>query len=94
MSWLTNRGPADEPGVARGRSRGPLAASLQDDFLEGYVCWREACQDVHMAYERWGRSERPDRGRAFAAYRAALDREDCAARVYAEAAEQLRARQR
>ena len=56
--------------------------SLVDEFTESWVCWREACEDVRGAYERWGQCKPAQRDLAFASYRAALDREDQAARVY------------
>ena len=56
--------------------------SLVDEFTESWVFWREACEDVRSAYERWGQCKPGQRGLAFASYRAALDREDQAARVY------------
>jgi hypothetical protein len=56
--------------------------SLADEFIESWVCWREACEDVHGAYERWQLCDPAQRGLAFAGYRAALDREDQAARVH------------
>ena len=57
--------------------------SAIDDLLEGYVSWREACQAVWGAYERWVGSDRGERGLAYAAYLAALDGEERAARTYA-----------
>jgi hypothetical protein len=54
-----------------------------DELLEGYVSWREACGAVWLAYERWIGSDRGDRALAYAAYVAALDREERAARTYA-----------
>jgi hypothetical protein len=57
--------------------------SAIDDLLEGYVSWREACQAVWRAYERWIGSDRGERGLAYAAYLAALDGEERAARTYA-----------
>lgn len=52
-----------------------------DGFIESYVQWREACDEVRTAYRRWTRStmSRPRRGWACARYRAALDREEVAA---------------
>jgi len=38
---------------------------------------------VWLAYERWCRAERPTRSLAYAAYRAALEREERAAWAYA-----------
>ena len=53
-----------------------------DSLLDGYVAWREACADVDAAYERWTRSATCDQSLAFAAYQAALEREEHASRVY------------
>jgi hypothetical protein len=53
-----------------------------DVFVESYVDWREECRTLEAAYARWRRSERPGRNLAFAAYRAALDREEKAAHVF------------
>jgi hypothetical protein len=58
-------------------------SSLADEFLESYVSWLEACEDVRSAYRRWATSTPRQRGLAFAAYRAALDREEYASRVHA-----------
>jgi hypothetical protein len=69
-----------------------LGASLGDEFLERYVCWREACGEVRAAYDGWGSSGSADRLGAFAAYRAALDREESAARDYRTIVDQLRLR--
>jgi hypothetical protein len=57
--------------------------SAIDELLEGYVSWREACRAVWLAYERWISSDRAERGLGYAAYLAALDREERAARTYA-----------
>jgi hypothetical protein len=53
-----------------------------DVFVESYVEWREECQSLEIAYARWARSKRAGRNLAFAAYRAALDREEKAAHVF------------
>jgi hypothetical protein len=50
-----------------------------DEFIESYVCWREACDEVASGYARWLRSPAHDLRLAYAAYQAALDREDGAA---------------
>jgi hypothetical protein len=63
-----------------------LAAGGADAFLESYVCWREASETVRTAYDRWRRGRPRDRGPAFAAYRAALDREERAALRFGERA--------
>ena len=92
MSWVMG------PISARQRAQAELAAerslSLADEFLDSWVCWREACEDVRSAYERWGKCEAPQRGFAFASYRAALDREDHAARVHSAWTDRLRATKR
>jgi hypothetical protein len=56
-----------------------------DEFLESYVCWREECELVAIAYGSWRSAAVPDLKLAFAAYRAALDREHQAARRLAAA---------
>ena len=53
-----------------------------DDLIEGYVAWREASAEVHVAYDRWVGCDRRDQHLASASYLAALDREDKAACVY------------
>jgi hypothetical protein len=66
---------------------------LADEAIERYVLWREACAAVHSAYEAWQAAGAGDRRLAGAAHAAALDREQAAASLYAEAIEQLAARQ-
>jgi hypothetical protein len=58
--------------------------ALGDEFLESYVSWREACEEVRAAYQRWGASKPPQRTLAFGWYRAALDREERAAQVHSK----------
>jgi hypothetical protein len=82
MSWLSDRLPA--------RSSGKPSMTLADEFLESYVCWREACEDVRAAYDRWRRSESTERGLAFEVYNTALDREEIAAHVHSDRTQQLR----
>jgi hypothetical protein len=55
---------------------------LADDFLESYVCWREASEALRRAYEQWRGGQGPDRALAFAGYRAALEREEHAALMF------------
>ena len=62
---------------------------LADDFVERYLCWREECAAVAIAYGCWRGAPQRDRTLAFAAYRAALDREEHAARVFRDSAGQL-----
>ncbi len=60
-----------------------------DVLIDSYVEWREECDTVQLAYERWSEAERPDRALGYASYRAALDREEKAAAVYRLAATRL-----
>jgi hypothetical protein len=60
-----------------------------DEFLDTYVCWREECELVRLAYEAWRGAERADQRLAFAVYGAALDREAQAARCLAAASERV-----
>jgi hypothetical protein len=57
--------------------------SASDELLQGYVSWRDACGAVWLAYERWLGSDRGQRRLTYAAYLAALDGEERAARTYA-----------
>jgi hypothetical protein len=60
-----------------------------DEFLETYVCWREECELLSLAYDAWKSATITDLALAFAAYRAALDREHQAANRLAAASERL-----
>jgi hypothetical protein len=55
-----------------------------DDVMDAYVEWREESAEVEHAYRRWSVAKPPDGALAFAAYVAALDREDRASNSYAE----------
>jgi hypothetical protein len=57
---------------------------LADEAIRVYIDWREESAGVWDAFDRWDSSRGADAATAFAAYRAALDREECAARVYAD----------
>jgi len=57
---------------------GPLAGRRSADLQ---LAWVDAADDVHDAYAAWHRAEPAERANAFAAYRAALDREEAAARA-------------
>jgi hypothetical protein len=88
MIWLHKRNSAREPA-----ERNPSATSLEsivDEFLESYVRWREACEDVRAAYEGWGTCRPPQRLLGFNWYRAALDREEAAARLHSKRVDRLR----
>ena len=56
---------------------------IVDDAILAYVEWREECVEVWNAYGRWASATPEDVERVHAAYCAALDREEAAARVYA-----------
>jgi hypothetical protein len=60
-----------------------VEVALIDAAVDSYVDWREASEAVRRAYGRWGRAARRDRPGAFAAYVAALDREERAGARYA-----------
>jgi hypothetical protein len=55
-----------------------------DVLLEDYVSWREECAAVWAAYQRWTDADRSWQVPAYAEYAAALDREELAARIYAQ----------
>jgi hypothetical protein len=57
---------------------------LVDRMIELYCDWRTGCSEVQAAYERFLGASSSDRGAAFAAYTAALDREEAACDSYAE----------
>jgi hypothetical protein len=60
------------------------APVFADDVRDAYHEWREHADGVADSYERWSAASRSERGLRFAAYAAALDREEIAARAYAE----------
>ncbi len=53
-----------------------------DGVIDGYVTWREESAAVTASYRSWDRAPRDERATAFAAYVAALDREEQAASAY------------
>ena len=61
----------------------PNEKRLVDEAMDAYVDWREACVAVSDTYRRWTQACSADAGLAFGGYRAALDREERASRVYA-----------
>jgi hypothetical protein len=65
-------------GTARRRKR------LIDEAIRAYVGWREECVAVWDTYRRWVSAEAGDAALAFAAYMAALDREERASGTYAQ----------
>ena len=60
----------------------PPSSILIDAVVDGYVAWREENAAVEAAYRRWLAAGREERALAFAAYSAALDREEYAAAEY------------
>jgi len=93
MSWIT-RAISARPVDAELAPSVELCRAVTNGFLESYVCWREACEDVRSAYERWGKCKSPQADLTFESYRAALDREDHAARIHAGWAMRLHAVER
>jgi hypothetical protein len=57
--------------------------TLIDDAVDAYVEWQEECLFVWDAYRHWARAPRADASLAYAAYAAALDREERASAYYA-----------
>lgn len=60
-----------------------IRPDLVDRMIELYCDWRTACWDARSAYERFLDAPARDRAVAFAAYTAALDREESACESYA-----------
>jgi hypothetical protein len=60
-----------------------IRPDLVDRMIELYCDWRTACWDVRAAYDRFLEAPTPDRAVAFAAYTAALDREESSCEAYA-----------
>jgi hypothetical protein len=88
MSWLPKLSSAREP--AKPNPPATSLASIVDEFLDSYARWREACEDVRAAYKCWGTCRPPQRLLGFNCYRAALDREEAAARVHSTRVDRLR----
>jgi hypothetical protein len=62
---------------------------LVDEAMERYVEWREECGAVEDAYANWSSASPEEAELPFAAYSAALDREQSAATVYHRAIDRL-----
>jgi hypothetical protein len=60
-----------------------IRPDLIDTMMDLYCEWRTECKEVQAAYERVARVRPSDRAAAFAAYMAALDREESACDAYA-----------
>lgn len=70
-------------GKGRSTLRAPLRR-LRDEILDLYLDWREQAAAVEDAYESWAGAPAGEEGRWFAVYLAAVDREEAAARSYAD----------
>jgi hypothetical protein len=66
--------------VLSGRRRAVRSA------LQAYVRWRKECAEVRAAYRRWTTADRRRAASEYAAYNAALEREEGAAACYARLA--------
>jgi len=64
-----------------------IRSELVDELISLYCNWRTQCAEVTAAYRRCSSAEPTERALAFAAYLAALDREESAARDYASQVE-------
>ena len=60
----------------------PSSGPWPPDPVIAYAEWRMSSASVRAAYREWSNAPRTDAHLAYAAYTAALDREDAAARVY------------
>jgi hypothetical protein len=69
-----------------------IRPDLVDRMIELYCDWRTACWDVRAAYDRFLEAPASDRAVAFAAYTAALDREQSACEAYAAQARAIQSR--
>ncbi len=65
-----------------------------DAFLARYVDWRESCLELRRTDRQWSSAASVDRGVAFDAHRASLEREAAAADAYGRASEEIRAAKR
>ena len=83
---LLRKPPPWTPGLARPKAEARATFAWRDPrvdaLIDTYVEWREECETVETAYEQWIDSEPAEHALAYAAYGAALDREEKAAIVY------------
>jgi hypothetical protein len=89
MIWISTT-----PDAAACPPAGAISPWLVDEFLESYVCWREAADEATEAYARWTDADGEHTAVSFAAYRAALDGEEAAARGYGDCVERIAGRPR
>jgi hypothetical protein len=59
-----------------------IRPDLIDTMMDLYCEWRTECKEVEAAYQRVSGATASDRTAAYAAYTAALDREESACREY------------
>lgn len=64
---------------------------LSDAVDDGYATWREESGAVAESYRSWNCADRGERSLAYAAYVAALDREERAATAYRHLVQQAQA---
>jgi hypothetical protein len=69
-----------------------IQRDVVDRLIELYCDWRAVCAEVQAAYERFLDASPGDRAMAFAAYCAALDREQCTSEAYARQVRLVEAR--
>jgi hypothetical protein len=60
----------------------PHQGQVVDDAILAYVEWREECTEVWNTCARWVGAPAEDARRPYPAYRAAIDREESAAKGY------------
>jgi hypothetical protein len=66
-----------------------VAPWLVEEFVERFVWWGSAAAEVRDAYDQWHAARGPATAVAFAAYHAALDREEQAAEVLQACSERV-----
>ena len=69
-----------------GKDRSAMRASLRrlrDEIIDLYLDWRKEAAAVADAYALWADATADDKAARFAAFTAAIDREEAAARSYA-----------
>ena len=70
-----------------GKDRSGARASLRrlrDEIIDLYLAWREEAAAVADAYALWADATADDKAARFAAFTAAIDREEAAVRSYAD----------
>jgi hypothetical protein len=83
--------PVGQPETLDPAPAGEVAPWIVDRFMDSYLSWREEAEAVRSAYDLWHEAQEADDALAFAAYRAALDREEHAANMLCKSSERLSA---